>query len=155
MMKKIRELLKKYKEIILYIIFGALTTLVNFVSFGVCNKLLGEQLYLFNNGVAWVISVIFAYVTNKIYVFDSKSAVFKVLMKEFVAFLGARVFSFLVEEFFMWLCIDLLGFSGYSVTFAGFTITGQLLTKLILAVVVVIMNYFFSKFFIFAKKNKS
>lgn len=154
-MKKIVSLIKKYKEIILYIIFGGLTTLVNFVAFGICNYLLGQKLYLFNNAIAWIVSVIFAYLTNKIFVFQSKNASIKVLLKEGIAFLGARVFSFLIEEFFMWLFIDMFGFGTYSVTVADITITGQIITKILLAVIVVILNYFFSKFFIFTTKKES
>lgn len=155
MMKKIINLFKQYKEIILYIVFGVLTTLVNFVIFVICNNLLGKELYLFNNAIAWIISVIFAYITNKIFVFDSKNTSVKVLLKEGLAFLTARIFSFLLEEFFMWLFIDKFNFDNYSLTIANITITGQIITKIILAVIVVILNYFFSKFFIFTKNNKN
>lgn len=61
----IKKLYKKYEEVILYVVFGGLTTLVNFVSFWVFNKILGEKFYLVSNVIAWFISVVFAYVTNK------------------------------------------------------------------------------------------
>ena len=61
----IKKLYKKYEEVILYVVFGVLTTLVNFVSFWVFNKILGEKFYLVSNVIAWFISVVFAYVTNK------------------------------------------------------------------------------------------
>ena len=63
---------KNIKEIVLYIVFGVLTTVVNFVVFKLFNMLLGEKLYLLNNTVAFIVSVLFAYVTNKIWVFESK-----------------------------------------------------------------------------------
>ena len=69
----IKKLYKKYEEVILYVVFGGLTTLVNFVSFWVFNKILGEKFYLVSNVIAWFISVVFAYVTNKLWVFESKS----------------------------------------------------------------------------------
>ena len=152
MMMKIKDLLYKYKELITYVIFGGLTTLVNFVAFYVVTQILGEDLYLINNAIAWVVSVVFAYVTNKLFVFESKSWNLKLVAKESVEFVGARVFSFLIEEGGMLLFVSVLGFGEISFNIFGFTITGQLIAKLILAVIVVIMNYFFSKFIIFRKK---
>lgn len=152
MMMKIKDLLYKYKELLTYVIFGGLTTLVNFVAFYVVTQILGEELYLLNNAIAWVVSVVFAYVTNKLFVFESKSWNLKLVAKESVEFVGARIFSFLIEEGGMLLFVSVLGFGEISFNIFGFTITGQLIAKLILAVVVVIMNYFFSKFIIFRKK---
>ncbi len=152
MIRKIKDLLCKYKELITYVIFGGLTTLVNFVAFYVVTQILGEELYLLNNAIAWVVSVVFAYVTNKLFVFESKSWNLKLVAKESVEFVGARIFSFLIEEGGMLLFVSVLGFGEISFNIFGFTITGQLIAKLILAVVVVIMNYFFSKFIIFRKK---
>ena len=152
MMMKIKDLLYKYKELITYVIFGGLTTLVNFVAFYVVTQILGEELYLLNNAIAWVVSVVFAYVTKKLFVFESKSWNLKLVAKESVEFVGARIFSFLIEEGGMLLFVSVLGFGEISFNIFGFTITGQLIAKLILAVVVVIMNYFFSKFIIFRKK---
>lgn len=153
-MNKIKELFIKYKELIVYVVFGVLTTVVNFVVFWIFSKILGDDLYLVNNAVAWVVSVIFAYVTNKLWVFDSKSWALKIVAKEVVEFVAARLFSFGVEEGGLLLFVNVLGFDEYSVTLFGFEITGQLIAKVILAVIVVILNYFFSKFVIFAKKKK-
>ena len=153
-MKKIIELINKYKELILYVLFGGLTTVVNFVAFWICGKILGEELYLVSNAVAWIVSVVFAYVTNKLFVFESKSFAPKILAKEITTFVSARVFSFGVEEGGMWFFVDLLKFGEYSISILGFEISGQLISKLILAVVVVILNYFASKFVVFKNKNK-
>ncbi|MCD7872704.1 MAG: GtrA family protein [Clostridiales bacterium] len=152
-MNKIKELFAKYKEIITYVVFGALTTLVNFVVFWGANKIFGDKYYLINNALAWIISVIFAYVTNKLWVFGSKSWAIKIVAKEALEFVAARLFSFVVEEGGLLLFVDVLGFSKYSFTVLGFKITGQLVAKVILAVIVVILNYFFSKFVIFRKEK--
>lgn len=155
MMKKIKELLKKYEELILYVVFGGLTTVVNFAVYWVLNKALGENYYLVNNVIAWFVSVVFAYITNKLWVFDSKSWAPKVLVKEVPEFFAARIFSLLVEEGGLWLFVEKMGFNEFSFEIFGFEFTGKIIAKLVLAVIVVILNYFFSKFVIFAKKKKS
>lgn len=152
-MTKIKELLIKYKELLLYLIFGVLTTLVNFATYWAFTKILGEELYLINNAIAWIAGVVFAFITNKLFVFESKSWSGKIAGKEFVEFISARLFSFGVEEGGLWLLVDVLAFGEKSLTLFGFTITGQIIAKLILAVIVVILNYFFSKFLIFKKKK--
>lgn len=152
-MKKITELIKKYKELLLYVIFGGLTTVMNFIAFWICGKILGDELYLISNAIAWFISVVFAYFTNKLFVFESKSFAPKVLFKEISEFFGARVFSFFVEEGGLILLVQTLNFGEFSLTVFGFEISGQLIAKLILAVIVVILNYFASKFVIFRKKS--
>ena len=118
------------------------------------NKTIGEAAYLVNNVIAWFVAVVFAYITNKLWVFDSKSWKFKVLLKEVPEFFLARVFSLLVEEGGLWLFIEKMGFDAFSFTILGFEVTGKLIAKIVLAVIVVILNYFFSKFVIFAKKKK-
>lgn len=145
----IKTLFIKYKELITYVIFGVLTTLVNFFAFWIFTKIFGEDLYLVNNAIAWVVGVVFAYITNKLFVFESKSWDLKVITKEITGFLGARIFSFLVEEGGMFLFVSVLGLGEKSLTLLGFTITGQFIVKILLAVIVVVMNYVFSKFFIF------
>lgn len=149
----IKILFIKYKELITYVIFGVLTTVVNFFAFWIFTKIFGEDLYLVNNAIAWVVGVVFAYITNKLFVFESKSWDLKVITKEITGFLGARIFSFLVEEGGMLLFISILGFGGKSLTLLGFTITGQFIVKILLAVIVVVMNYIFSKFIIFRKQG--
>ena len=152
-MSKIKELFLKYKEIILYIIFGALTTLVNFVAYILFDLILTKELYLVTNLIAWVIAVIFAYIVNKLLVFSSKSFEKKTLLKEILEFLGARVFSFFLEEAGLLLFVDVLNFKSISIDLHFFILTGDIIAKIILAVAVVILNYFFSKFIIFKKKT--
>lgn len=147
-----KKLFEKYKELITYVVFGVLTTLVNFVCFWLFNKILGEKLYLLSNIIAWVISVIFAYVTNKLWVFESKSWKPSVIGREIPEFVGARVFSLLIEEGGLWLFVDVLNFDKFGFTLFGFDVTGKLIAKVVLAVIVVILNYIFSKLVIFKKK---
>lgn len=154
-MTKIKEFLTKYKEIIVYIVFGALTTLVNLVTFYLLEYIFGSggKGYIVYNAIAWVVAVVFAYITNKLYVFESKSWAPKIVIKESAQFLLARVFSFLVEEFGLILMVEVLNFAEYSLDLKIITLSGATVAKIILAVIVVIMNYFFSKFIIFKKKQ--
>lgn len=153
-MTKIKEFLIKNKEIIVYIVFGALTTLVNLVTFYLLEYIFGSggKGYIVYNAIAWVVAVVFAYITNKLYVFESKSWAPKIVIKESAQFLLARVFSFLVEEFGLILMVEVLNFAEYSLDLKIITLSGATVAKIILAVIVVIMNYFFSKFIIFKKK---
>ena len=153
MMTKIKELIKKYRELIVYVIFGGLTTVVNLVVFALVGLLLGDERYLITNVVAWFAAVVFAYVTNKIWVFESKSWSGKVLLKEIPSFFAARVFSFVLEEAGLYLFVDLLSFNEISIKILSFEIGGELIAKVILAVVVVVVNYVLSKLVIFRKKK--
>ncbi len=151
MLKKILN-----KETILYLVFGVLTTVVNLVSFKLLNVLLGKDLYLVSNVIAWFVSVIFAFIVNKIFVFESKSFEFKTVMKEIGKFFSARVFSLVVEEVGLLLLVDVAGLKNFTLNLLeNFAISGEMISKVILAVIVVVMNYFFSKFFIFGKDKKN
>ncbi|MBR3815968.1 MAG: GtrA family protein [Clostridia bacterium] len=151
-MKTIKVLFSKYRELIIYFVFGVFTTLVNLITFHLFSLLLGNEHYLVSNVVAWIASVIFAYITNKIWVFESKSWSVKVLLREIPSFFSARVLSFAVEEVGLFLLVDIAGMSVYGLSVFGFNITGELIAKVILAVIVVILNYIFSKFLIFRKR---
>ncbi len=150
-----RQLFLKYKEMILYIFFGAITTLVNLVVFKVCNLLLGHALYLISNVIAWAAAVLTAYFTNKLWVFESKSFAPAVLRRELPAFVGARIFSFLIEEAGLYLAIDLLGFGAWSFALPFITVDGHDVCKIVLQVIVLILNYIFSKLVIFKKERRS
>ncbi|MBE6772969.1 MAG: GtrA family protein [Ruminococcaceae bacterium] len=151
-MTKIKELIIKYKELIIYVIFGGLTTVVNLVVFTLFGMLLGDERYLITNAIAWFAAVVFAYITNKIWVFESKSWSGKVLLKEIPSFFAARVFSFVLEEAGLFLFVDILSFNEISIKILSFEIGGELIAKVILAVVVVVVNYVLSKLVIFKKK---
>ncbi len=153
-MKIIKVLISRYRELIVYVIFGVCTTVVNLITFKLWNLILGEEQYLISNIIAWVASVIFAYITNKIWVFESKSWDTKVILKEIPSFFAARVFSFLVEEVGLYIFVDLLKFNEYSMNILSISLSGEMIAKIILAVVVVVLNFVFSKLFIFKKKDK-
>lgn len=91
MIEKVLELVKKYKEMILYLIFGGLTTLINILVYELFSKAFDVQ-YLVSNGIAWVIAVLFAFVTNRLYVFESRSRDPKVIGRQFVSFIGSPPF---------------------------------------------------------------
>ena len=150
MKKLFRKLFNR--ETILYLIFGVLTTLVNFVVFWLMNRLLGEKLALFNNAVAFVAAVAFAYITNKLFVFESRSWSAEVLRREIPSFIGARLFSFGLEELLLWLSTDVLNVTRYKWEFLGIAIGGLMIAKILISVLVVILNYVFSKLYIFKKK---
>ena len=82
MLNKLLNLYKKYKEIINYLIFGVLTTLISIVTYAIFTKVFHID-YLISNVLSWIIAVLFAYITNKIYVFESKS---KKNIKELISF---------------------------------------------------------------------
>lgn len=142
------------KETITYLVFGVLTTVVNFAVLEGLRLVISDKWILLINVIAWAASVAFAYVTNKLFVFESKSWKGSVLRKEIPSFVGARVFSLGVESLGLLVFITWLGFDRFKLALFGFTLDGITLTKIGLAVIVVIMNYVFSKFIIFKSKEK-
>ncbi len=144
------------KELIKYIIFGVLTTLVSLLSFKLFDFLLGEKLYLVSNVLSWICSAAFAFVTNKVLVFGSKSRSAKVLLRESLSFAGARLFSLGVEELGLWLLVSAIGMGQMQpLQIFSVSINGNMIAKVIMQVVVVILNYVFSKFIIFKKRENS
>ena len=155
------------KEVILYIFFGGLTTLVNLISFytidvafpnhGVRIPLFGfslDPMDAMNITVSWILAVLFAYFTNRIFVFRSKGPV----RKELLGFFASRIATLLVFEiglFFLGIYIieNLLGNDKEDVIFriGDFTFKYKLLMKVLVAVFVVIGNYVLSKIFVFRK----
>lgn len=145
MKEKIKGLLIKYKEFVLYALFGVLTTIANAGAFLLMSEILGEEYAAVNNTVAWFVGVAVAFVTNKIWVFESKSKKLLTVVKEALEFTLARLLSYVFETVGLVVAIDL---------FSCDTKWGQLGIKLVLSIVVVIMNYVSSKLIIFRKKNK-
>lgn len=135
----IKELIKKYKEIIMYLIFGILTTLVNIVSFYIMDKC-NINLYV-NNTIAWILSVLFAYITNKLFVFESKSLEPKVVLKEGLSFFGFRLISYFMDMFCIFIMVDVFSIN-------------KMISKIVGNIIVIIANYIFSKLFIFRKDTK-
>ena len=154
MLKKLLSLIQKYKEIILYLIFGVATTIISFSVFWGCEALFGKDNYLVNNIVAWFCAVTFACFTNKFLIFKSKSTELRVVAKEIGLFYSSRVMTLLIEEAGLWLLVDIAGLGELSFSFFGIEITGQLISKLIVGFVSVVINYLFSKFVTFSKRNQ-
>lgn len=134
-MQTLIQLFKKYESVISYLFFGGLTTLINIVVFDLFNASLHYQIA---NVIAWFASVLFAFITNKLWVFHSKSMNWRTFLWETLSFFGFRLLSLVVDQGIMWIGISLL--SG-----------NPLLVKIIDQFVIVVINYFFSKWFIFRK----
>lgn len=138
-MKKIGELIRKYYDILAYLFFGGLTTVVNYLVYLPCYNLAGLSASV-SNMIAWVVAVAFAFLTNKPFVFKSHDWSAKVVVPELTKFVGCRVGSGLLETGILFLTVDLLGWDGNWI-------------KLIVSVLVVILNYFGSKLLVFRKKK--
>lgn len=137
-MKKVLDFLKKYEEIISYLFFGGLTTLVNYAVYLPCYN----WFYLsgaLSNVIAWVAAVAFAYLTNKPFVFKSHDWSMKVVLPELTKFVGCRVGSGLLETAIIFVTVDLLGWNGNVI-------------KLITSILVVVLNYVASKLLVFRKR---
>ena len=178
--KKIKELFIHYREIVLYIIFGIVTTVVNWIVYALMVKALNVDLSAFtsdgvikllfdrtvdfsvfvdengselaalfiSNLLAWVAGVIVAFITNKIWVFESKIKTVGGVTKELVLFTGSRLITGIIEWFGLPLVI-ILGFNRTLFGIEGF------FAKVIISVIVVILNYVFSKLFVFKKKKET
>lgn len=138
---KILELYKKYKEVINYLVFGVLATIVNFVSYFIAAKLLGIE-EVVSSGISWFCSVLFAYITNKIFVFESKTHGLYELIKEMTSFFLARIISGALCDV------------GTFAIMVKVIHINDVISKLVTQVMVVIVNYIFSKLIIFKKEKK-
>jgi putative flippase GtrA len=139
MKEKIIELYKKYKEIIVYLVFGGLSTIVNFVSYFIFARIIGID-EVISSGLSWLCAVIFAYLTNKIFVFNSKTTTTKELIKEAITFVSCRVLSGIFCDV-----------GTFAIMVKVFKIN-DIIAKIITQVMVVIVNYIFSKLIIFKKR---
>lgn len=141
----IKKLFQKYREIIMYLIFGVSTTLVNWIVYTLLVSLAGADVTL-ANGIAWFAAVVFAYITNKLFVFESKSWKISVLVHEIISFFGARVASGVFEIFLPALLMK-IGLDQSIFGIEGFA------AKLVVSVLVIVLNYIFSKLFVFKNKK--
>lgn len=156
MFQKLKNLLIKYREIIMYLIFGVATTLVNWIITFICQKCFGlsdlGNETMIANGIAWFGAVLFAFITNRRFVFESTSDSF---FAELLKFYAARIFTGLFEIFlpdaFAALGAKSEGFAFLTRPFL--TIQGGI-AKIITCVIVIVLNYVLSKLVVF-KKNKA
>lgn len=138
MIQKVKSLLAAHWEVISYLVFGVLTTAVNYLVYLPVYNLLGLSAAL-SNAIAWVVAVAFAYLTNKPFVFKSYDWSAKTVIPELTKFVSCRIASGALETLILLVTVDLLHWNGN-------------LWKLITSVLVVIMNYVASKLVVFRKK---
>ena len=135
--EKIRDLIRKYYDILAYLVFGVLTTVVNYLVYLPCYNLLGMSAAV-SNVIAWVVAVAFAYVTNKPFVFRSHDWSAKTVIPELSKFVGSRIASGALETGIIFLTVDVLLWNGN-------------VMKLVTSVIVVVLNYIASKLLVFRK----
>ena len=124
--------MKLDRELVLYVVFGAFTFLVNIVTYFLFESVMGIN-YLVSNVLAWFFSVLFAYITNRTWVFESKSPE---ILKEMSLFFGGRIFSGVVDTVLIYLFIDVL-------------VLGNTFSKIVVQIIVIVLNYVFSKLIVF------
>ncbi len=141
MVEKVKELMIKYREIIVYLIVGVLTTIVSWAAAYVGKFFLDTDITwqnTVNNAISWAAGVLFAYPLNRKWVFQSKN---KEIMKEFFGFASSRISTLILDIVIMWLTVNVIGMNYW-------------IAKIFIsAVLVTIANYVFSKLLIFKKKD--
>lgn len=126
----------KHKEVLNYLIFGVLTTLTNIISYFILAKILHVH-YMISTILSLVISIVFAYITNRLFVFESRS---KNIVREMFSFFFFRFLSSLIDIFDMYLFVDIFKFN-------------DMLIKIISNFIIIVLNYIFSKIFVFKGKS--
>lgn len=134
------ELLKKYKGVIAYIFFGVCTTLINMIIYHFCYYNFRVS-NIFSNIIAWIFAVSFAFITNKLFVFDSKSFDREILISEACKFFGCRIATGILDVAIMYITVDIIG-------------GNALFWKFVSNIFIIIVNYIASKMIIFRKNKK-
>lgn len=139
MIKRIEALFVRYKSILLYLFFGVCTTLVNLVSYYICARMLAIGT-MPSTVIAWIAAVLFAYVTNRKWVFVSQETTAKGIFKEMVRFFGCRISTGVVDWLCMFVFVDLLAWNDMLIKFGA-------------NVLVIVLNYLASRLIIFKSKQ--
>lgn len=142
-MNKLINIYKKYQEIINYLIVGILTTLVSIFTYFIFSLILdinNNILFMLANILSWICAVVFAYITNKKFVFNSTTSNRKEEIKVFSLFVSSRITTLLIELIFMFLTVKVL-------------LLNDKISKVIAQIIVIILNYIISKIFVFKKKK--
>lgn len=126
---------KKNKEVLLYLFFGALAFCVSISTYAFFNVLLDLN-ELVANILSWVITVLFAFFTNRVWVFNSNTSNLKEFLKQMIAFFGGRILTLIIEEVILFVFITLLSFSSMAV-------------KVVAQIIVILLNYVISKILVF------
>ena len=133
-----KELWNRYKSVINYLFFGVCTTLVNIIIYYLCARIL-KMGTAGSTAAAWAASVLFAYITNKLFVFESRSFEKGLMIREIASFFACRLLTGFLDLAVMYVCVDHLGWN-------------DMVMKVISNVLVIVINYAASKILIF-KKN--
>ncbi len=146
-LKKLADWYKQHQEGMRYLVFGVLTTIINIITAAVTYYFIfanfsEEWKVNLSTIVAIIVAWIFAYVTNKLYVFNTRTSHWKELLKEMVSFISCRIVTAIVEIALMNILVTVLMFH-------------YMVMKIVVSVIVIILNYIFSKLFIFKKGNNN
>lgn len=136
----LKEICKKYRSLFFYAVFGVLTTIVNVLVYMLCFQYLGIK-NLVSTIIAWIIAVLFAFFTNKIWVFDSKSFAISIFLSELWKFISCRLATGVFELLVMFIGVDIL-------------FGPPAFIKLGCNILVIVLNYVFSKMLIFRRKRQ-
>lgn len=142
-MNNIINLYKKYQEIINYLIVGVLTTVVSIVTYFLFSLILDIEnniLFILANVLSWICAVVFAYITNKKFVFNTTTSNKKEEIKVFSMFVSSRITTLLIELVFMFITVKVI-------------LINDKIAKVIAQFIVIVLNYILSKLFVFKKKN--
>lgn len=139
-MSMIKELFQKYREVILYIIFGGLAFLISVFSFALLNKALNLNEHV-SNILSWIITVLFAYITNKLWVFQSETHGYKETIREMTGFFSGRIVTLLIEEAIIYVFVTEMKLNSVAVKVAA-------------QIIVILLNYIISKLWVFNKEEK-
>lgn len=138
--EKLKTVFIKKREVIYYLFFGVMTTMINFLSLWVFNVALGVN-EIGANTLAWIVAVTFAFITNKYFVFGSKSTNFLLVLKEAFSFYSGRFLTLILDNLFIFVFVSVMDYNLF-------------LIKCITEFMIIILNYIFGKI-IFSKKNKT
>ncbi len=137
-MEKIKALMVKYKGLIFYAVFGVLTTVINIATYALCFKVLGLA-NVPSVIIAWIVAVLFAFITNKLWVFDSKSMDKNTVISELIKFMAARLATGGIDLLIMYIGVDVMH-------------GPEIILKAVSNVIVIILNYILSRLIVFKKK---
>ena len=167
-MEKIKNLYKKYKQLILYLFFGVITTVVSvaacFITLKIGVKFMHDEageptalLDVLGSTTQWIVGVLVAFITNRLWVFTDAEKGVKAGFKQLAVFSGSRVVTYFIEVFINLGVIALFESLGYTaptfnLIFFSLALTSRIWAKVISSIVVVISNYFISKLLVFKKK---
>ena len=143
-MNKIFDLYKKYQEIINYLIVGVLTTVVSIVTYFIFSLILDIEnniLFILANVLSWICAVVFAYITNKKFVFNTTTSSKKEELKVFSMFVSSRITTLLIELAFMFITVKVI-------------LINDKIAKVIAQFIVIVLNYVLSTLVVFKRKNK-